>query len=109
MAGMKQSKPILAAVAILAALALIARQVTQAVKRTFTPPAGLAQVSRTSPRTQNGLTLMEIDHVSPDISYAYTESGPHSLGGMSVVESDIGLWVKMPAGFCPAAQLWRFG
>ncbi len=93
-------KPILAAVTVLAVLGLIARQVTQAVRHTFAPPAGLAQVDRASPQTQNQLTLMEIDNVSPDRTYTYTDAGPQDSGGSSNFSAtDTGLWVKLPPNY----------
>ena len=100
MADVKNAKPILAVAAVLAVLVLIVRQVTQAVRHTFTPPAGLAQVDRASPRTQNQLTLMETDNVSPDRSYNYTDAGPQDSGGSSnFTTTDTGLWVKLPPNF----------
>ena len=100
-------KPFLAAVACLVVLALIVRQVSQAVKRTFTPPANLAQVARASPRTQKGLTLLEIDNVSPDRTYNYTDKGPQDIGGSPTYsETDTGLWIKMPENFAISPNCW---
>jgi len=98
-------RPILLALAGLAALGLIVRQVNQAVKRTFAPPAGLAQVNKATPRTQNGLTLLEIQNVSPDQFYNYTEKGPQGGGSSNSIsatpESDTGLWIKLPTAANP--------
>jgi hypothetical protein len=94
-------RPILLALAGLAALGLIVRQVNQAVKRTFSPPAGLAQRDPSTPQTQNGLTLLGFQNVSPDHSYNYAAQGPQSRGGSpsAAPEADTGLWVKMPPAF----------
>ncbi len=97
---MKTAKPILAGIAALVMLALVVRQISQAVKHTFTPPAGLAQLARNSPRTQNNLTLLEIDNVSSDRSYQYTDKGPQDTGGSTqFTAADTGLWIKMPPDF----------
>lgn len=98
---MRLLRPVLLALAGLAALGLIVRQVNQAVKRTFAPPAGLAQRDPSTPQTQNGLTLLGFQNVSPDHSYNYASQGPQSRGGSpsATPEADTGLWVKMPPAF----------
>jgi len=91
-------KPVLLTVAALAVLALVVRQVTQAVHRTFGGRPAVAQLARATPATQNGLTLMEIDNVSPDRYYDFTEKGQTDSGGRSpgAPEADTGLWIKLP-------------
>jgi len=92
-------KTLFAAIGALAVLAVIVWQVGKAVHRTFGPPAGLAQVNKSTPRTQNGLTLLEAQNVSPDKFYNYTEKGSEGAGGSSnaAPEADTGLWIKLPA------------
>ena len=48
---MRYAKPIIGGLAALALMFLIVRQVTQAVRHTFMPPAGLAQLVRASSQT----------------------------------------------------------
>lgn len=104
MAGVKNAKPILAAVTVLAVLALIVRQVTQAVWHTFASPAGLAHVDRSTPLIQNGLTLLDVESVSSDRPYMYTDKGPQEIGGPTRSTSDdTGFWIQLPEGhFLPA-------
>jgi len=94
----KLLRPILLALVVLVALGGVVRQINQAVKRTFAPPAGLAQVDRSLPATQNGLTLLNIQNVSPDHPYNYADQGTQR-GQKGGVEADTGLWVKMPPAF----------
>ncbi len=90
-------KPVLAAVAALVVLALIIRQVTQAVHRTFGGRPGIARLARATPTYQNGLTLMEIVNVSPQHQYSFSDKGSEDNGGSSPSsEADTGLWVKLP-------------
>lgn len=95
---MKLLRPILLAVAGLVAGGLVVRQVGQAARRTFAPPAGLAQGDHSTPATQNGLTLLNIQNVSPDQPYSYADRGAPG-GQTGGVEADTGLWVKMPPAF----------
>ncbi len=91
-------KPTLAAVAALAVLGLLIRQVTQAVHRTFGSRLAIAQLARATPASQNGLTLMEIVNVSPQHQYSFTDKGPEDNGGSSPsTEADTGLWIKLPS------------
>ena len=93
-------KTLIAVAATLAVVGLIIWQVTGAVRRTFTPPAGQAQVARSTPAYQNGLTLLDIQNVSPDGYYTYAEHSPQNRGnGVQSIEADTGLWVKMPTTF----------
>ena len=98
---MKHSKTFLGVLAALVIVALVVRQISQAVKHTFAPPAGLAQVAPATPPAQNGLTLLEVDPVSPDRNYSFTEKGgPQDNGGSSTYSAtDTGLWIKMPPNF----------
>ena len=90
-------KPFLLAAAALAVLALAIRQVTQAVHRTFGSRPGVAQLARATPAYQNGLTLMEIDNVSPDRQYSFSDQGQKDNGGSSpFTEADTSLWIKLP-------------
>ena len=91
-------KPVLLAVAALAVLALVLRQVTQAVHRTFGGHPKVARLAGATPAYQNGLTLMEIDSVSPDRSYDFSEKGQEDRGGSSAAApaADTGLWIKLP-------------
>lgn len=90
-------KPALLAFAALVILVLVARQIGQAVHRTFGNRSTVAQLARATPAYQNGLTLLEIDNVSPDRSYSLTNSGQEDNGGSSpYTESDTGLWIKLP-------------
>ena len=93
-----RSKPILAAVAFLAVLVLLVWQVSKAVHRTFGPPVGVAQVDKSTPRTQNQLTLLALQNVSPDRAYNYTQNGPEDGGGTAnpAPDTDTGLWIKLP-------------
>jgi len=93
-------KTLIAVAATLAVVGLIIWQVTGAVRRTFTPPSGQAQVARSTPAYQNGLTLLDIQNVSPDGYYTYAEHSPQNRGnGVQSIEADTGLWVKMPTTF----------
>ncbi len=98
---MRLLRPILLALVVLVALGVVVRQINQAAKRTFAPPAGLAQVDKSTPATQNGLTLLEVQNVSPNHNYFYTDKGPQDGGGSpsAAPETDTGLWVKMPPAF----------
>lgn len=90
-------KPTLAAAAALVVLALVVRQVTQAVRRTFAGRPGVARLARATLAAQDGLTLMEIDNVSPQHQYSFSDKGPVDNGGSSPsTESDTGLWIKLP-------------
>lgn len=90
-------KPILFAVAALAVLVLVIRQVGQAVKHTFSGRPGVARLARATPAYQNGLTLMEITNVSPQRQYSFSDKGQEDNGGSSsYTESDTGLWIKLP-------------
>ena len=91
-------KPALSAVAALAFLALIIWQVGQAIHRTFQPPAGVAQRDPAAPASQHGLTLLEIDNVSPDRDYDFSDKGQEDRGGASpsAPAADTGLWIKLP-------------
>ena len=90
-------KPTLAIVAALGVLALVARQVTQAVHRTFGGRPGVARLARATPAYQNGLTLMEIVNVSPQHQYSYSGKGSVDNGGpFPDAEADTGLWIKLP-------------
>ncbi len=92
------SKTLLTILAALAVLAFIGWQVSQAVHRTFGPPAGLAQVDKSTPKMQTGLTLLALQNVSRDRAYNYTENGPEDGGGTSnpAPDTDTGLWIKLP-------------
>jgi len=94
-------KLIIAAVAAPVALALAVHQVMQAAGRTFAPPVGLALRDPSTPQTQNGLTLLGFQNVSPDLSYNYADQGAQNSGGPSnaAPEADTGLWVRMPPAF----------
>ena len=50
---------------------------------------------------QNGLTLLEVDNVSPDRSYSYNEKGGQTDNGgsSSFTAADTGLWIKLPPSF----------
>ncbi len=90
-------KSVFIAVVVLAVLALLLRQVTQAVHHTFSGRPGIAQLARATPAYQNGLTLMEIVNVSPNRSYSYSDKGPQDLSGApNPTTSDTGLWIKLP-------------
>ena len=91
-------KPVLLAVAALAVLALLIRQVTQAVHHTFGGRPAVARLARATPAYQNGLTLVEIDNVSPDRYYDFTEKGQTDSGGFAggAPAADTGLWIKLP-------------
>ena len=93
-------KSLLAVAAALAFLALIVWQVSGAVHRTFAPPTGLAQRANLTPAYQHGLTLLDIQNVSPVQSYIYADRSQqsHSIPSQGI-EADTGLWVKMPPGF----------
>ena len=93
-------KTLLATAAALAIVGLMIWQVSGAVHRTFAPPAGVAQVAKATPAYQHGLTLLDIQNVSPDQSYSYADRNPHSRGiPPQGVEADTGLWIKMPSHF----------
>ena len=91
-------KPVLLTIAALAVLALVIRQVTQAVHRTFGGHSNATRLAGATPAYQNGLTLMEIDSVSPDRSYDFSEQGQADTGGSSAAApaADTGLWIKLP-------------
>jgi hypothetical protein len=96
-------KPALLAVAALAVLALVVWQIGQAIHRTFQPPAGVARRDPATPTYQNGLTLLEIDNVSPDRQYDFSSKGQEDRGGASpsAPAADTGLWIKMPGYAIP--------
>lgn len=91
-------KLILGVLAALLLLAFVIKQIGQAVHRTFQPPTGVAERDESTPAFQNGLTLLEIENVSPDRSYNYTDKGPQDGGGSSnsAPAADTGLWIKLP-------------
>jgi len=90
-------KTVLIALAALVALGLVVRRVDQAARRTFGGRPGVARLARATPAYQNGLTLMEIDNVSPQRQYGYSDRGQEDGGGSSAgTEADTGLWIKMP-------------
>ena len=91
-------KTLFASLAALAVLVLIIWQVSKAVHRTFGPPLGVAQIDKSTPRSQNGLTLLEVQNVSPDRTYNYDQNGPQDGGGTSPPspDTDTGLWIKLP-------------
>lgn len=90
-------KSVLIAVVILAVLALLIRQVTQAVRHTFGASPNVARLAHATPAYQNGLTLMEIDSVSPQRQYSFSNKGQEDNGGSSTyTEADTGLWIKLP-------------
>ncbi len=93
-------KTLAAVTAALAVAALIIWQVSGAAHRTFASPAGVAQVAKATPAYQHGLTLLDIQNVSPDQSYSYADRSTHSRGiPAQGIEADTGLWVKMPSNF----------
>ncbi len=100
-------KPVLIGVAALAALALLIRQVTQAVRRTFGGRPGVVRLARATPAYQNGLTLMDITSVSPDRSYSFSEKGQQDSGrSAGAPEVGTGLWIKLPLGVSLPMNCW---
>jgi len=90
-------KPVLIALAALVALGLVIRRVDQATHRTFGGRPALARLARATPAYQNGLTLVEIDNVSPQRQYSFSGKGQEDNGGSSTyTEADTGLWIKLP-------------
>jgi hypothetical protein len=96
--NMMRLKPALFTGAVLTVLALVVWQIGQAIHRTFQPPVGVAQRDPATPAYQNGLTLLEIDNVSPDRQYDFSSKGQEDRGGASpsAPAADTGLWVKLP-------------
>ena len=93
-------KTLIAVAATLAVVGLIIWQVAGAVHRTFALPAGVAQVAKSTPAYQHGLTLLGIQNVSPDGYYSYADLvTPNRNGTPQGIEADTGLWVKMPPTF----------
>ena len=90
-------KPVLVALAALVALGLVIWRVDQATHRTFGGHPAPARLAHATPAYQNGLTLMEIDNVSPDRDYDFSEGRQNDRGGSSTsTETDTGLWIKLP-------------
>jgi hypothetical protein len=95
-----RTKTLLAAAAAVVIAGLIVWQVAGAVHRTFALPIGVAQVAKSTPAYQHGLTLLDIQNVSPDQSYSYADRNQQSLGNSTQgIEADTGLWIKMPSNF----------
>ena len=93
-------KTVIAVAATLAVVGLIIWQVAGTVHRTFGLPAGVAQVAKSTPAYQHGLTLLGIQNVSPDGYYSYADLvTPIRNSGSHSIEADTGLWVKMPSNF----------
>lgn len=91
-------KTVLIVLAALAAAGLIIRQADRATHRTFGGRPAVARLARATPAYQNGLTLMEIDNVSPDRDYDFSEGGQDNRGGSlsAAPAADTGLWIKLP-------------
>lgn len=91
-------RPVLIALAALVALGLVIRRVDQATHRTFGGRLAVARLARATPAYQNGLALSEIDNVSPDRDYDFSEKGQEDRGGRSpsAPAADTGLWIKLP-------------
>jgi len=91
-------KTVLIALAALVALGLVIRRVDQATHRTFGGRPALARLARATPAYQNGLTLTEIDNVSPDRDYDFSEGRQNDRGGSlaATPAADTGLWVELP-------------
>lgn len=93
-------KSLIAVATTVAVVGLIIWQVAGAIHRTFAPMVGVAQVAKSTPAYQNGLTLLGIQNVSPDGYYSYADLViPSRNPGSHSIEADTGLWIKMPPNY----------